>query len=258
MSDHDRARRTAELLWSAWRSGERQPDPPDDVRPRDEFEGMAAQTALEELAGPGYGWKLAATSAAGQAHIRVDGPLPGRLFEQFRYADGDRLPAHDLHMSVVEAEFAFRMGSDVGPEATRDEVLAAVAAMHLAIEVPDSRFTHFERAGAAQVLADDAFAGRFVLGAEVPGWADVDLPAHPVALHVNGQHAADGSGGNVLGDPRAALAWLAGELPRLGRALRAGDIVTTGTTTAPPAIAAGDDVLADFGELGTVRAGLAR
>jgi 2-keto-4-pentenoate hydratase len=69
---------------------------------------------------------------------------------------------------------------------------------------------------------------------------------------INGAAAATGSGGNVLGDPRTALVWIAEDLRRHGRGLRAGDVVTTGTTTAPVPVGAGDEVRADFGALGEV------
>lgn len=220
------------------------PDPP-----RDEAEGMAAQDALRALAGDSYGWKIAATSTAGQAHIGVSGPLPGPLFTRFRHEPGDVLPSHDLHMRVVEAEFAFRMGAEVRPG---DDVLAAVDALHLAVELPDSRFTDFATVGPAQLLADCACASRFVLGPEVPGWRELDLSTAGTALWINGERAATGSGAAVLGDPRTALAALVDELARLGHRLRAGDVVTTGTTTVPPTIGPGDVVRAEFGELGAV------
>ena len=63
---------------------------------------------------------------------------------------------------------------------------------------------------------------------------------------------ADGIGANVLGDPRIALAWLANDRIAQGDALRAGQIITTGTCIVPAAVAPGDDVLADFGALGTI------
>jgi 2-keto-4-pentenoate hydratase len=182
----------------------------------------------------------------------VDFPLPALLFQRFRHEPGDVLPSHDLHMGVVEAEFAYRMGADVVPGAPARDVLAAVAGLHLAVEVPDSRFTKFEQVGAAQLIADCACAGRFVLGPAVPDWAGLDLSTWGTALWINGTEAATGSGGNVLGDPRTALLWLAGELGRYGLGLRAGDIVTTGTTTVPAPIGPGDEVRADFGELGGV------
>jgi 2-keto-4-pentenoate hydratase len=75
---------------------------------------------------------------------------------------------------------------------------------------------------------------------------------------INGARAATGSGGNVLGDPRNALVWLAEGLRRHGRTLRAGELVTTGTTTAPVPVGPGDEVRADFGELGEVEFRFAR
>jgi 2-keto-4-pentenoate hydratase len=250
--DDTRAGAAADIVWTAWRSGERITELPEHIRPRNEAEGMAAQEALSAYAGPSYGWKLAATTAAGQAHIGVLGPLPGLLFERFRHEPDEVLPSADMHMAVVEAEFAYRMGADVVLGARPDEVLAAVDGLHLAVEVPDSRFLRYEAVGAAQLRADCACAGRFVLGPDVPGWRDLDLSTWGTAVWINGAEAAIGSGGNVLGDPRTALAWIAEDLSRHGQQLRAGDIVTTGTTTAPVPVAPGDEVRADFGGLGEV------
>jgi 2-keto-4-pentenoate hydratase len=244
----------AAAVWAAWTGGTTIPALPPAIRPSDAAEGMAAQDALRELAGPSYGWKLAATSTAGQRHIGVDGPQPGPLFTRFRHEPGDTVPSADMHMRVAEAEFAFRMGDDVGPG---DDPLAAVAALHLAIELPDSRFDRFEVVGAAQLAADAACAGRYVLGPEVSGWRELDLSTAGTSLWINGAQAATGSGAAVLGDPRTVLAWIADALPRFGHRLRAGDVVTTGTTTPPPTVGPGDEVRADFGELGSVQITLA-
>ncbi len=70
--------------------------------------------------------------------------------------------------------------------------------------------------------------------------------------------AASGSGGAVLGDPRTALASIAAELPRYSHHLRAGDVVTTGTTTPPPTVGPGDTVRAVFDGLGEVGLSFAR
>jgi 2-keto-4-pentenoate hydratase len=252
MSDEKRAGGAADVLWKAWTSGEQIAALPDEVRPRDDFEGFATQLAVGGHAGPSYGWKIAATTAAGQAHIGVTGPLPGPLFERFRHEPGDVLSSDGMHMRVVEAEFAYLVGTDVAPDAGPDEIVAAVDGLHLAVEVPDSRFARYETAGGPQLLADCACAGRFVLGPEVPGWAEHDLSTWGTAVWINGERAATGSGGNVLGDPRNALVWIAEDLRRYGRGLRAGELVTTGTTTAPVPVGAGDEVRADFGDLGEV------
>ncbi|MEU7818212.1 fumarylacetoacetate hydrolase family protein [Pseudonocardia sp. NPDC049154] len=242
----------ADLLWAAWTAGDVIDELPEDLRPYDHVAGWAIQQRIGERAGAGYGWKIAATSAPSQAVIGIGTPLPGRLFDRFRFEPGDTLPFGGLHMRVVEAEFAFRMASDVPAGASREDVLAAVAALHLAIEVPDSRLRDYPRAGSSQLLADVACAGQFVLGPEIPDWRGIELSTAGTALWINGEKAAAGTGAEVMGDPRTALVWLAEELAHLGTGLRAGEIVTTGSTTPVPAISAGDAVRADFGPHGSV------
>ena len=67
-----------------------------------------------------------------------------------------------------------------------------------------------------------------------------------------------GHGKNVLGDPRIALTWLANELRQLGVTLeRAGEVVTTGTCHPPLPIRSGDVFEADFGVIGKVSVGFA-
>lgn len=251
-TEDTRAEACAATIWAAWTTGNRLAALPESIRPSTPDAGRRAQRALAAHAGRSYGWKLAATSLAGQAHIDVDGPLAGPLFDRFRYEPGAVLPSHDLHMRVVEAEFAFRMARDVPPDATDAEIVDAIAALHLAVEIPDSRFADYVAAGGPSLLADAACAGMFVLGPAVPDWNGDALADRATTILVNGQPAAHGSGGAVLGDPAHALRWLVHDLAHHGETLRAGDIVTTGTTTAPPRIGPGDSVRADFGDLGSV------
>jgi 2-keto-4-pentenoate hydratase len=56
----------------------------------------------------------------------------------------------------------------------------------------------------------------------------------------------------VPGDPRLALTWLANEVSRLGAALDAGQVVTTGTCLVPMEVCLGDAVSADSGALGSI------
>jgi 2-keto-4-pentenoate hydratase len=140
--------------------------------------------------------------------------------------------------------------------------VAGVATLHPAIEVPDSRYDDFTVAGAAQLIADNACAHDFELGAASPdSWRAIDLAAHRVrgsvvcSAGLSGPPSRlerEGIGANVLGDPREALAWLVNELSQLNLTLRAGQVVTTGTCLIPLPIAPGDRVTCDFGELGTV------
>ncbi len=252
-----RAIEAAAVIWENWCGHSRIAALPETCLPHSIAQGYAAQDALVDLSGwTPVGWKIAATSEAGQKHIYVDRPLAGRLLDGKLYANGDALPARHLHMSVVEAEFVFRLGEDLPPrerEYLTEDVVAATAALHLGLEVPDSRFEDFTKVGAAQLIADNACTEFFAIGEEVTeAWRELDLSAHKVSLTINGEQAADGTGANVLGDPRRALAWLANDRIVQGGALQAGEIVTTGTCIVPARIAPGDDVVADFGALGNV------
>lgn len=255
--DATQAWAASELLVRHWRSGTVLDALPEQLRPATRAEGYAIQAELEKLsAKPLWGWKIAATSTAGQRHIGVDGPLAGRLLAEMVHAAGATLPFGANRMRVAEAEFAFRMARDLPPRAeayTVEEVLDAVAALHTAIEVPDSRFVDFVTAGAAQLLADNACAHQFVLGPAAPAtWRDMDLAAHRVTGRVTGRFEREGVGANVLGDPRIALAWLANELSRHGMTLAAGQVVTTGTCLVPMDVAPGDEVEVEYGALGRV------
>ena len=254
--DQSHIAQAADFLWRTRIERRRIESLPDHLRPRSLAEGYAIQDAMVATAAqPVSGWKIAATSKAGQAHIGVTEPLAGRLFENFMLQDGARLPAAPLHMKVVEAEFAFRMGADLRPkdgEYTIAEVCDAVAALHLAIEIPDARFERFAEIGPAQIAADDAFASWFLLGQLVADWRRLDLPRQAARILRNNAVAAEGSGANVLGDPRIALTWLANHLSKRGIGLKAGDIVTTGTCVTPPTIGPSDVAVADFIGLGSV------
>ena len=254
----DRIRAASRLLWDHWQAGRRLAAIPEAMRPRTREEGYAIQAQLEpRSAGRLFGWKIAATSVAGQRHINVDGPLAGRLLHERVFESGAALPFGANHMRVAEAEFAFRMGETLEPRPRAYdvvEVLDAVDTLHPAIEVPDSRFDDFTIVGAPQLIADNACAHLFVLAPPASTrWRDLDLVEHAVTGTIVGRTTHQGKGANVLGDPRVALTWLANELSALGIPLTAGQVVTTGTCIVPLPIEPGDRVEMDFGVLGRVR-----
>ncbi|HEY3147501.1 MAG TPA: fumarylacetoacetate hydrolase family protein [Dongiaceae bacterium] len=254
--DQSHIAEAAAFLWRTRIEQRRIEALPDHLRPRSLAEGYAIQDAMVTVAAqPVSGWKIAATSKAGQEHIGVTEPLAGRLFKNFILQDGARLPAASLHMAVIEAEFAFRMGRDLPPRSAaygQAEVCDAVAALHLAIEVPDARFERFAEVGPAQIVADDAFASWFVFGAQVHDWQRLDLPARPVRAFKNGALFREGVGANALGDPRIALTWIANHLAHRGIGLKLGDVITTGTCITPATIGPGDQMVAEFVDLGGV------
>ena len=244
------------LLHEHWMRGALIPALPVDIRPTTREEGYAIQARLEaQSRSPIYGWKIAATSAAGQTHINVDGPIAGRILAERVVPCAGVVPAGPNHMAVAEVEFAFRMGRDLEPRPQAfsvAEVLDAVDTLHVAIEIPDSRYEDFAQVGAPQLIADNACAHYFVAAeASTADWRAIDLVTHRVVGRIEGKLEREGWGANVLDDPRIALTWLANELSSLGITLRKGQMVTTGTCVPPMPISSGDLVTADFGSLGT-------
>jgi 2-keto-4-pentenoate hydratase len=250
------------LVLRHWLARTRMKVLPADCRPNDRNEGYAAQAAMARATGDRVlGWKIAATSTAGQQHIGVDGPLAGRLLAKRVVESGASVSMAGNAMRVAEAEFAFRMARGMPPRADRysmEEVVAAIDTLHPAIELPDSRFEDFARVGMATLIADNACTDWFVLGAATSApWRTRDLAAHAVAVSRNGAPAAEGRGAMVLGSPLLALHWIANELREYGPGLAAGDVVTTGTCIVPLAVKSGERIEADFGELGKVSVSLA-
>ncbi|HEX7955126.1 MAG TPA: fumarylacetoacetate hydrolase family protein [Burkholderiales bacterium] len=255
--DNKAVLQAAKTIWATWQANGRMDALPSECRPTTRHDGYLIQAQVAHLSGQKvFGWKIAATSKAGQQHIGVDGPLAGRLLEKRVLPQGAQVSLAGNTMKVIEAEFAFRMAHDLPPRKSpysMQEVLDAVDTMHPAIEIPDSRYSDFVTAGAAQLIADNACASYFIPGnATQSDWRQSDLAGHRVSAHVNGKLAREGRGENVLGDPRIALTWIANELSLVGDMLRKGETVTTGTCIAPAQVGAGDHVIADFGVYGRV------
>lgn len=255
--DHQRA---SDLIWNLWRQGEITDDLPTGLKPRTRAEGYAIQAGLDARSSrPRAGWKIAATSIAGQRHIGVDGPLAGRILEEFLRPPGATVSLATNRMRVAEPEFAFRLGQALPPrerDYSVDEVMAAVATLHPAIELPDSRFADFAKVGGPTLIAEAACARELILGPAVTSdWRRLDLAKHAVDADIvaaGGASEREGIGSNVLGDPRIALTWIANELRQHGIGLAAGEFVTTGTCMIPIALVPGLHIRADFGELGTL------
>ncbi len=246
----------AQRLWEARRGGTLV-----ETAARRELAGLddAYHVQDEAVRVSGYartGWKVGSTSAEARRKLGTDRPGAGALLEPFCFEDGAEVPVFAAHAPAVEGEFVFAMGEGLPPRDApfeRAEVLAAVMGVAGGIEVVGSRFEGgLAGLGREGVTADFGANIAFVEGETRPDWRDRDLRDARVALSVDGEALAEGTGSLALGDPALVLLWLANHLRERGDGLRAGDRVTTGTCTGVAAIRPGARVLADFGELGRV------
>jgi 2-keto-4-pentenoate hydratase len=186
-----------------------------------------ARATQARLAEPRVGYKLGYTSAAMRAQMGVREPNYGVLTAPSRVVHGGVLAMAELIHPLVEPEIAFVMAADVTDPA---QTAAAVASVHPALEIVDTRYEAY-RFQAADNIADNSSAARFVIGPPLVLPPDCDLAALPVRLCVDGEPLGEGHGADALGHPLAALTWLAERLLREGQALHAGDVVLTGGLT---------------------------
>ena len=233
---------------------------PDDCHPATSEDGYAIQAALVALRGREddarpIGWKIGATNAGARELLGVLEPFYGVLLSSMTVNAPAEHPSAGLFQRVIEPEIAIRLGADLDPADAPFDAAAirdAVSDVLPAIEMVDTPLAAGLKAGGPALIADDGAHGLWVRGAAAEGWRELDLIEHRVTLSIDGALVREGRGGNVEGGPFAAAAWLANTLAARGIGLKAGDYVTTGTTTQPAPAAAGQTVLADYGRLGRV------
>lgn len=217
-------------------------------------EAMAAEICKQDGARR-IGYKAGATAPAPQELLKLDGPFYGVLVSSLWHDSGVVIPASACHNRVMEIEFAFRMSEDLPAAAgpyDPDGVRAAVGSALLAIEVVDFRLAGGFQSGGLAVIADNGAHGHFITGKEFANLDLIDWEDTDVRLLVNDAEVTTGNSGNVLGSPLNSLTWLANTLCLKGGGLKSGDLVIAGSCIGPQPAAAGDHVVADFGELGSV------
>lgn len=196
------------------------------------------------------GRKAGLTAKAVQSQLGVDQPDFGALFDDMRIAEGETLYSSRCLQPKAEAEIAFVLGSALSdPNTSPEQAAQAVASVHAAIEIVDSRIADW-KITFADTVADNGSSAFFVLAEDGKPLASTDIYTAGMVMEVNGQIASTGVGAAALGNPLNALAWLARTLAARGQALQAGDIVLAGALGPMVALTPGDHVRAIVGGVG--------
>ena len=252
----DARKRLAELLFRAADNGSQVPRSEGNFLDSVET-AYAVQREVIRMAGlPRGGWKVGATSVQPQRLLGAKEPATAPMFTSNCLTSPATVAVFDNQSPCVEGEFAFRFSSALPAREegyTLDEVLEAVESVMPAIEVVGCRFEGgYDGLGALRLVADSTAHTAFVSGGETKDWRGMDLNAHSATMFRNGESIMEGTGANVLDGPLSVLLWTANHLSRLGEAIEAGEIITTGTCTGITPVSPGDVAVADFGSLGKV------
>lgn len=197
------------------------------------------------------GRKAGLTAKAVQMQLGVDQPDFGVLFDDMRVANGGRLDPARAIQPKAEAEIAFVLGAGLDDRGTTPEmVAAAVASVHAAIEIVDSRIADW-KITFADTVADNGSSAFFVLADEGRPLAGLDLYTAGMVMEIDGAVVSLGVGAAALGHPLNAAAWLARTLAAIGQPLVAGDILLAGALGPMVALQPGNHVVARIGGIGT-------
>jgi 2-keto-4-pentenoate hydratase len=246
---------TALALALARKSGEKLPEYPG-AAPPDLDAAFALQNAVSRALGwTARGWKVGATNPIAQTLLGISEPFAAPLFAERTFDSRAHVGGADSNSRIIEPEIAFVLRDSIPIRETPyslAEVLAAVASVHPAIELVNPRLPLGLKEPITWTIADGGINDAFVLG---PGHAP--LPPHAYkaiqarALQ-NGSVVTEGAGTNVLGGPELVLTWTVNHLASKGLALQAGDIITTGVVTNILLGQRGDEITAEFSDLGHV------
>jgi 2-keto-4-pentenoate hydratase len=201
------------------------------------------------------GRKIGLTSPAVQRQLGVDQPDFGVLFADMDVSSFEEIPFDGLLQPRAEAEIAFVLGEDLVDGDFDDDawIRAAVDYGVAALEIVDSRIAGWDIT-IADTVADNASSALFVLADRRLTLKEFEPREVTMRLRANGDPVSEGSGAACLGDPLAALAWLARAVRDLGEPLRAGEIVLSGALGPMVSVSPGDVLAADISGLGSVTA----
>lgn len=204
----------------------------------------AMAVAYEDIGG----WKIGAPSLEATPFFA---PMP----RAWMAPTGAILSGPRYRYRVLECEIAFLMGDDLPPRNTpytREEVYAAVASCHPAIEELESGLIDPKAANNLSALADLQMHGGFIYGPACADWKSIDWSKETVTLSVEGVVAVERTGSNTSGDLMRLLPYLANEGAVRTGGLRAGEWITTGSWTGNTPAPAGSSAEAIFGNAGRV------
>jgi 2-keto-4-pentenoate hydratase len=185
---------------------------------------------LEAKRGKPVGYKIGLTSKRMQAMCGIDQPIAGVVLADRVHHSGASVAISNYGRIGLEFEVAMRMATDLDPQGAPfsvESVAEHVGGICAAIEIVDDRAADYAELDVLSLVADNSWNAGIVLSDFRDSWPALDSVLGIVGS--NGVEVDRGHGRDVLGHPFAPLAWLANHLAGRGRALRAGDIVMTGS-----------------------------
>lgn len=205
------------------------------------------------------GWKVGGIAAKWAARVgasRLVGPIFRRHVWRAGADAATPLPIIPGGFAAVEAEFVFVLGTSAPAtrtEWTPGEAADLVGELRIGVELAGSPLATINDLGPAVVVSDFGNNAGLLLGEPIPDWR-LRLPdSLTCETHVNGYRVGCGAAASIPGGPLAALAFALGCCARRGRALRGGDVISTGACTGVHPIRIGEEAAVAFAAAAQLR-----
>ena len=194
------------------------------LQPVDANAAYAVQLRTLDLLGETIAaWKVGAKSPKDLPNCA---PIPAGVVSDA----GGTLALADFFRPGLELEIAFRLSRDIKPgKYDEREALMYVGETLVTVEVTDSRFAP-TTLDSRFVLADLQNNGALVVGSGRGYDASFNYLKPKLAFSLDGTDLKPARTGNTGGDPRALLTWLVNHNGRRGIPMRAGAIITCGSS----------------------------
>lgn len=214
---------------------------------------MAAQLLLRrELLSSGarhLGWKVGFGTRAAMDRLGTSAPLFGFLTDRSLLKSGSTVSIAGWTRAVCEPEVAVHLASDVPAGAAEAKVRVAIAGLGPALELADSDLAVQDAEG---ILSGNIFHRHVMLGPVDHERGGGSVAGIETQVLRDGEEIARASDATAPGDLVEILQALAVVLEENGEALRAGDVVITGSLVPPIEVAPGQVLRAEIRPLGEV------
>lgn len=204
------------------------------------------------------GYKIGLTSRVMQRSMKIDSPDYGVLLASMELPDGGTIETARFTDPRIEVELAFVLKDRLFGENLRvTDVLNATDYIVPALELisarsfrvdPDSGYVRKIQ----DTIADNAANAGIIMGGNPIRPGATDLRRVGGILYRNAEIEETGLAAAVLNHPANGICWIAKRFAPHGVALEPGDILLSGSFTAPVKVQAGDSIVVDYGDLGTV------
>lgn len=207
---------------------------------------------------PVIGYKIGLTSRVMQRAMKIDTPDFGVLLKSMWFDNNCKIQHADFTDPRIEVELAFVLKKRLfGDNLSTEQVLDATDYIVPALELiaarsyrvdPHSGYTRT----VMDTISDNAANAGIIAGDRRFKPDEIDLHWSGGILYRNGVIEETGLAAAVLGHPANGICWIAKRFAPHGIALEPGQVLLSGSFTAPIIVQPGDEIRADYGPLGEI------